>query len=114
MSRQVILTIASAIVLSAVIPGFTGYTSAQLDAIERKRVELLALHAQLDVPEVTVQPMAAGPCAVAVRKRATPEKRPAIRVPRHHRVRARRHFPVRATPEPSAAQPRTAPGPPIR
>lgn len=59
MSRRVIVALASATVLSAVLPGFAGYVTAQFQALDRAREELARLKAQLRMKELTVEPAAA-------------------------------------------------------
>ncbi|WP_433499257.1 hypothetical protein ACQP1K_02545 [Sphaerimonospora sp. CA-214678] len=59
MSKRVILTLASAAVLSAVLPGMAGYVTAQFQALDRAHEELSRLRAQLRMMELTVEPAAA-------------------------------------------------------
>ncbi|MBP2707279.1 hypothetical protein JOL79_26195 [Microbispora sp. RL4-1S] len=62
MSKRVILTLASATVLAAVVPGIAGYASAQFEALDQARRELARLQAQLQMMELTVEPAAAVRC----------------------------------------------------
>ncbi|WP_157099540.1 hypothetical protein [Microbispora sp. ATCC PTA-5024] len=62
MSKRVILTLASAAVLSALVPGVAGYATAQFQALDQARKELARLQAQLQMMELTVEPAAAVPC----------------------------------------------------
>lgn len=59
MSKRVILTLASAAVLSAALPGMAGYVTAQFQALDRAHEELSRLRAQLRMMELTVRPAAA-------------------------------------------------------
>jgi hypothetical protein len=63
MSKRVILTLASATVLSALVPGVAGYATAQFEALHQARKELSRLQSQLQMMELTVEPAAAVPCA---------------------------------------------------
>ncbi|MFC4010942.1 hypothetical protein ACFOY2_27190 [Nonomuraea purpurea] len=49
MSKQVTFTLASAVVLSALVPGVAGYLSARLEAIESAERNLQALETRLDI-----------------------------------------------------------------
>lgn len=59
MSRRVIVALASATVLSAVLPGLAGYVTAQFQALDRTREELARLKAQLRMKELMVEPATA-------------------------------------------------------
>ncbi|WP_055479019.1 hypothetical protein [Sphaerimonospora mesophila] len=59
MSKRVILALASAAVLSAVLPGMAGYVTAQFQALDRAHEELSRLRAQLRMMELTVEPASA-------------------------------------------------------
>ncbi|MBX6383512.1 MAG: hypothetical protein IRZ07_11165 [Microbispora sp.] len=59
MSKRVILTLASATVLAAVVPGFAGFVTAQHEALDRARAELARLQAKLRMMELNVEPAAA-------------------------------------------------------
>ncbi|GAA4203341.1 hypothetical protein [Microbispora amethystogenes] len=58
MSKRVILTLASATVLAAVVPGVAGYLTAQYEALGQARAELARLQAQLRMMELTIEPAA--------------------------------------------------------
>ncbi|MFC0865234.1 hypothetical protein ACFHYQ_23345 [Sphaerimonospora cavernae] len=62
MSKRVILALASAAVLSAVLPGVAGYVTAQFQALDRAREELARLRTQLRMMELTIEPAAAQRC----------------------------------------------------
>ncbi|MEW9527655.1 hypothetical protein [Microbispora sp. NPDC049125] len=62
MSKRVIVTLASATVLSAVVPGLAGYVTAQFEALDHARHELARLQAQLRMLELTVEPAGATSC----------------------------------------------------
>ncbi len=64
MSKQVTLTLAGAISLSAVIPGLAGYATAQSESLERTRAELQRLQARIHRAELQIKPVAAVPCIV--------------------------------------------------
>jgi hypothetical protein len=64
MSKQVTLTLAGAISLSAVIPGLAGYATAQSDSLERTRAELERLQARIHRAELQIKPVSAVPCIV--------------------------------------------------
>ncbi|WP_327049161.1 hypothetical protein OG320_15520 [Microbispora sp. NBC_01189] len=58
MSKRVILTLASATMLAAVVPGVAGYLTAQYEALGQARAELARLQAQLRMMELTIEPAA--------------------------------------------------------
>ncbi|GII53664.1 hypothetical protein Pth03_20530 [Planotetraspora thailandica] len=62
MSKRVIVTLASAAVLSAVVPGLAGYMASQYEALAQTRKELARLQTQLRMAELNVEPAAAVPC----------------------------------------------------
>lgn len=88
MSRRMICALASATVLSAVVPGVAGYISAQVEALHEARQELARLQAKLRMMELsTVRPVAATGCAYgrSTRDRAAASGELPLRPPRDTR-----------------------------
>ncbi|MEZ0071615.1 hypothetical protein [Planotetraspora sp. GP83] len=84
MSKRVILTLASATVLSAVVPGVAGYVTAQFQALDQARKELARLQSQLRMVELTVEPAAAVPCGPP---RAAGDEERELQFPRRTHIR---------------------------
>ncbi|WP_157570506.1 hypothetical protein [Microtetraspora malaysiensis] len=74
MFRQVSMTFASAIALSAVIPGLVGYATARSEALERASAELTRLQSEMYSTGASMRSVAAS-CLIArplKRKHAVP------------------------------------------
>ncbi|WP_067170937.1 hypothetical protein [Microtetraspora niveoalba] len=72
--RQVSVTLASVIALSAVIPGLVGYATARSEALERASAELTRLQSEVYSTGASMRPVAAS-CLIArplKKRRAVP------------------------------------------
>jgi hypothetical protein len=84
MSKRVMVTLASAAVLSAVVPGIAGYVTAQFEALDQARKDLARLQSQLRMVELNVEPAAAVPCGPGT---SSDDNMRELQVPRHTHVR---------------------------
>jgi hypothetical protein len=88
MSKRVIATLASAAVLSAIVPGVAGFMTSQFEALAQTRKELARLQAQLRMAELNVEPAAAVPCGPGS---SAAENARELQMPRHTHSRPWQH-----------------------